>query len=92
LYERARSRGWQKEGAATIDLIVVHFAQGGYSGTLGWFRNRDNPGSSAHYTVSKYGMVGQSLRDQHVAGTPAGRQPTSEAWAWSTQATSIITA
>ena len=48
-------------------MIVVHVAQGTYSGTLGWFRNTDNTGSSAHYTVSKYGAVGQSVRDEDIA-------------------------
>ncbi|MDQ4127743.1 MAG: N-acetylmuramoyl-L-alanine amidase [Actinomycetota bacterium] len=57
----------RNRGAAAIDMIVVHVAQGTYSGTLGWFRNPDNRGSSAHYTVSKYGAVGQSVRDEDVA-------------------------
>ena len=54
-------------GAAAIDMIVVHVAQGTYSGTLDWFRNPDNTGSSAHYTVSKYGAVGQSVRNEDIA-------------------------
>jgi hypothetical protein len=53
--------------AGAIDMIVVHVAQGTYSGTLGWFRNPDNTGSSAHYTVSRYGAVGQSVRDEDIA-------------------------
>ena len=54
-------------GAAAIDMIVVHVAQGTYSDTLGWFRNPDNTKSSAHYTVSKYGAVGQSVRNEDIA-------------------------
>lgn len=54
-------------GAAAIDMIVVHVAQGTYSGTLDWFRNPDNTGASAHYTVSRYGDVGQSVRDEDIA-------------------------
>ncbi len=57
----------RERGPAAIDKIVVHVAQGTYSGTLGWFRNPDNTGSSAHYTVSKYGAVGQSVRDEDIA-------------------------
>ena len=57
----------RERGAAAISMIVVHVAQGTYSGTLGWFRNPDNTGSSAHYTVSKYGAVGQSVRDEDIA-------------------------
>ena len=56
-----------RPGAAAIDMIVVHVARGTYSGTLDWFRNPDNTGSSAHYTVSKYGAVGQSVRDEDIA-------------------------
>jgi len=48
-------------------MIVVHVAQGTYSGTLGWVRNPDNTGSSAHYTVSRYDDVGQSVRDEDIA-------------------------
>ncbi len=57
----------RNRGAGAIDMIVVHVAQGTYSGTLGWFRNPDNKGSSAHYTVSKSGAVGQSVRDEDIA-------------------------
>ena len=57
----------RSRGPAAISMIVVHVAQGTYSGTLGWFRNPDNTGSSAHYTVSKYGSVGQSVRDEDIA-------------------------
>ena len=54
-------------GSKKINKIVVHVAQGSYSGTLGWFRNPDNTSSSAHYTVSKYGGVGQSVREEDIA-------------------------
>ena len=54
-------------GAAAISMIVIHVAQGSYADTLNWFRNPDNTGSSAHYTVSKYGAVGQSVREEDIA-------------------------
>ena len=54
-------------GPAAIDMVVVHVAEGTYSGTLGWFRHPDNSGSSAHYTVSRYGDVGQSVREEDIA-------------------------
>lgn len=55
-------------GAANIDKIVIHVAQGSWAGTLDWFRNPSNPGSSAHYTVSsRYGKIGQSVREEDIA-------------------------
>ena len=53
-------------GPAQIDKIVVHVAQGSYSGTLGYF---NDPGTccSAHYTVSGSGAVGQSVSEQDIA-------------------------
>ena len=54
-------------GAAQIDKIIVHVAQGSWSGTLDWFRHPDNPGSSAHYTVrSSDGKIGQSVREEDI--------------------------
>jgi hypothetical protein len=54
-------------GAAQIDKVIIHVAQGSYSGTLDWFRNPSNTGSSAHYTVSKSGNIGQSVSEQDIA-------------------------
>lgn len=54
-------------GAAQIDRIVIHVAQGSYSGTLNWFNDSRNQ-SSAHYTVSaKGGDVGQSVKEEDIA-------------------------
>lgn len=50
-----------------INKIVIHVAQGSWSGTLDWFRN-PRSGVSAHYTVSsRYGAVGQSVRERNIA-------------------------
>ncbi len=50
-----------------IDKIVIHVAQGSWSGTINWFQN-PNAGASAHYTVrSSDGFVGQSVRERHIA-------------------------
>lgn len=55
-------------GAARINRIVIHVAQGSYSGTLDWFRHPSNDSASAHYTVSaKGGYVGQSVREDDIA-------------------------
>lgn len=55
-------------GAAQIDKIIVHVAQGTFAGTLSWFRNSSNTGSSAHYTVrSSDGKIGQSVREEDIA-------------------------
>ena len=54
-------------GAPRIDRIVIHVAQGSYSGTLNWF-NDPSSSSSAHYTVSsKGGNVGQSVKEEDIA-------------------------
>ncbi len=55
-------------GAAQINRIVIHVAQGSYSGTLDWFRHASNDSASAHYTVSaRGGYVGQSVREDDIA-------------------------
>jgi N-acetyl-anhydromuramyl-L-alanine amidase AmpD len=53
-------------GPARIDKIVVHVAQGSYSGTINWFQN---PGadSSAHYVVGRRGKVAQCVRNEDIA-------------------------
>jgi N-acetylmuramoyl-L-alanine amidase len=53
-------------GAKDIDIIVVHVAQGSYSGTISWF---DKPRSnvSAHYVVNRNGKVAQCVRNENIA-------------------------
>ncbi len=51
---------------AIIDLIVVHVAQGSYSGTINWFQDR-RASSSAHYVVSRKGRVAQCVRNEDIA-------------------------
>ena len=51
---------------AIIDLIVVHVAQGSYSGTVNWFQDR-RANSSAHYVVSRKGRVAQCVRNEDIA-------------------------
>jgi hypothetical protein len=51
---------------AIIDLIVVHVAQGSYSGTVNWFQDR-RASSSAHYVVSRKGRVAQCVRNEDIA-------------------------
>ncbi len=53
-------------GAKDIDIIVVHVAQGSYSGTIGWFeKSRSNV--SAHYVVNRNGRVAQCVRNEDIA-------------------------
>jgi N-acetylmuramoyl-L-alanine amidase len=51
---------------AIVDLIVVHVAQGSYSGTVNWFQDR-RASSSAHYVVSRKGRVAQCVRNEDIA-------------------------
>jgi hypothetical protein len=53
-------------GAREIDIIVVHVAQGSYSGTISWFdTGRSNV--SAHYVVNRNGRVAQCVRNEDIA-------------------------
>ena len=63
-------------GPAQIDKVVVHVAQGSYSGTLSYF-NDAGTCCSSHYTVSRYGAVGQSVYEQDIA-YHAGHYPTNK--------------
>ncbi len=51
---------------AIIDLIVIHVAQGSYSGTVNWFQDR-RASSSAHYVVSGKGRAAQCVRNEDIA-------------------------
>jgi hypothetical protein len=53
-------------GAARIDMIVIHVAQGSYSGTISWFQNPDAD-VSAHYVVGRKGQVAQCVRNADIA-------------------------
>lgn len=52
--------------AAHIDMVVIHTVQGSYSSAYNWFANC-SANVSAHYTVSKYGEITQSVRDKDRA-------------------------
>jgi hypothetical protein len=53
-------------GAAKIDIIVIHVAQGSYSGTINWFQDR-RANASAHYVVSRNGRVAQCVHNEDIA-------------------------
>jgi hypothetical protein len=55
-----------RRGVAEIDLIVIHIAEGSYSGTISWFKNRA-AGVSAHYVVGSRGKVAQCVRNEDIA-------------------------
>ncbi len=52
--------------AKDIDIIVVHVAQGSYSGTIGWFE-KPRSNVSAHYVVNRNGKVAQCVRNEDIA-------------------------
>jgi hypothetical protein len=54
-----------RRGPATIDKIIIHVAQGSYSGTINHFQNRS--GVSAHYVVGRKGQVAQCVRNADIA-------------------------
>ncbi len=53
-------------GAAKIDFIVIHIAQGSYSGTISWFQD-PRANVSAHYVVGRRGQVAQCVRNEDIA-------------------------
>jgi N-acetylmuramoyl-L-alanine amidase-like protein len=53
-------------GPWRIDKIVVHVAQGSYSGTVNWFQD-SGASSSAHYVVGGWGQVAQCVRNEDIA-------------------------
>ncbi|MDQ3864623.1 MAG: N-acetylmuramoyl-L-alanine amidase [Actinomycetota bacterium] len=63
-------------GRAKIDVIVIHVAQGSYSGTINWFQDR-RANVSAHYVVSRRGKVAQCVRNEDIAWH-AGHWPTNK--------------
>ena len=59
--------GANRPYSVRINKIVIHLAQGSWSGTRNWFKN-SNAQISAHYTVSsRRGYVGQSVREKNIA-------------------------
>jgi hypothetical protein len=56
----------RNRGAAKIDFIVIHIAQGSYSGTISWFQD-PRANASAHYVVGRGGQVAQCVRNEDVA-------------------------
>jgi hypothetical protein len=55
-----------REASYNIDKIVIHVAQGSYSGTIAWF-GRCAAQASAHYVVGRKGGVAQCVRDEDIA-------------------------
>jgi len=53
-------------GAPMIAFIVIHIAQGSYSGTINWFQN-PRANVSAHYVVGRRGSVAQCVRNEDIA-------------------------
>ncbi|GAA0224771.1 N-acetylmuramoyl-L-alanine amidase [Haladaptatus pallidirubidus] len=58
-------------GAANINAIVVHVAQGSAEGTVNWFTNPD-ANVSAHYTIRDDGYKYQSLSDINIGWHAGG--------------------
>jgi hypothetical protein len=53
-------------GARGIKYIVIHIAQGSYSGTIDWFQN-PRANVSAHYVVGRRGKIAQCVRNEDIA-------------------------
>jgi hypothetical protein len=53
-------------GAPRIDFIVIHIAQGSYSGTINWFQN-PRAEVSAHYVIGRRGSVAQCVHNEDIA-------------------------
>jgi N-acetylmuramoyl-L-alanine amidase len=55
-----------RETSYDVRKIVIHVAEGSYSGTISWFENCA-AGGSAHYVISREGRVAQCVRDEDIA-------------------------
>ena len=53
-------------GARGIKYIVIHIAQGSYSGTIDWFQN-PRANVSAHYVVGRKGKISQCVHNEDIA-------------------------
>jgi hypothetical protein len=53
-------------GAPMIDYIVIHIAQGSYSGTINWFKD-PRANVSAHYVVGRKGKIAQCVHNADIA-------------------------
>lgn len=54
-------------GASSINYIIIHTCQGGFSGCWGWARACGGAEVSAHYVVSSAGEVVQLVEEQDIA-------------------------
>jgi len=66
---RPASRGnytQANRGARWIKYIVIHIAQGSYSGTIDWFQN-PRANVSAHYVVGRKGKIAQCVHNEDIA-------------------------
>jgi N-acetylmuramoyl-L-alanine amidase len=55
-----------RETSYDVRKIVIHVAEGSYSGTIRWFENCAAQ-ASAHYVVSREGRVAQCVRNEDIA-------------------------
>jgi N-acetylmuramoyl-L-alanine amidase len=53
-------------GARWIKYLVIHIAQGSYSGTIDWFQN-PRANVSAHYVVGRKGKIAQCVHNEDIA-------------------------
>jgi len=53
-------------GGNPINLVVIHTAQGSYSGTISWFAN-PSASASSHYVVAADGRVASMVHDRDTA-------------------------
>jgi hypothetical protein len=55
-----------RETSYDVKKIVIHVAEGSYSGTISWLENCA-AGASAHYVVSSKGGMAQCVRNENIA-------------------------
>jgi hypothetical protein len=55
-----------RETSYDVKKIVIHVAEGSYSGTVSWLENCA-AGASAHYVVSSKGGMAQCVRNENIA-------------------------
>ncbi|CAN5529299.1 hypothetical protein BH24ACT22_BH24ACT22_08930 [soil metagenome] len=58
--------GSNREASYNINRVIIHVAQGSYSGTINWFQT-SGASVSAHYVVSRKGGISQCVRNKGIA-------------------------
>lgn len=65
--EYVQAAHWRaRRPGSVVDRVIIHTAQGTYTGTLMWFASAKSP-ASAHYVIGEKGQIAQCVPDDMAA-------------------------